>query len=164
MATEVVLDACTIITLDGCGALDVILLIEGYDFYLGPIVEGECRPGCGTALDGHIAAKRLTRVPVADVPATLFLDLLQRYRLGDGETECLTVCGGLDYLIATDDMAARRAATELYGAEKLTGSVGLLRIAVTRGLLTPSAAMGYYNRGRRAGAFLPDIGEDYFRP
>ena len=162
MAESVVLDACTVIILEGCGALDAVLSLEEYQFQIGPIVLKECGSGCQATLDQHMRGGRLSLVPIEAIPTALFLHLLQRYRLGDGETECLVICEALGCSIATDDMAARRAATALYGATRLTGTLGLLRAAVALGRLTSSAAMEFYNIARRRGAFLPDVDAGFF--
>jgi predicted nucleic acid-binding protein len=98
-------------------------LEEGYRFYAGidqlihPFVE-----------EGWI---RLTGV--TDEPELRFLGELPR-RLHQGEAACLAIAQHRDWMLLTDDLAARREATGL-GIRK-SGSVGCLVLAVERGLCT----------------------------
>lgn len=163
MATLVVLDACTIITLDGCGAFDTVLSLEAYRFLVGPLVLGECAPGSEMALRTHLDARRLNEVAAQQISTSHFLRLLDQFRLGDGETECLVIPHATGCIVATDDAAARRAAPALYGSGGVTGTLGLLREAVRAGAITPAEALAFYRRAKSAGAFLPALAEDFFR-
>ncbi|MFQ6057854.1 MAG: DUF3368 domain-containing protein [Anaerolineae bacterium] len=55
-------------------------------------------------------------------------------RLGYGEASCLAIAQHRGWLVLTDDLAARRALRQV-GLE-VTGTLGILRLAVERGLLS----------------------------
>jgi len=125
------------------------------------MVRGEC--GHPT-LEAAIASGKLRSLDDSSLPAGRFLALLARYRLGDGETECLVFGEAHQLIVVTDDAAARRAVENLLGAGKLTGSLGLLRRAVVAGLINHVDAMARYERMKATGGFLPDITVDFFVP
>jgi hypothetical protein len=128
-----VLDAREVITLAGCGVLEGVLPIAGCGLFSRPIVLSLREPSCTALLEDYLRAGGLTLVEIVHIVTSQSLALLTQYRLGDGETECLVACGSLGCALATDDMTARRAGTQLYGSSRLTCSLGLLRDAVSRG-------------------------------
>jgi hypothetical protein len=66
-------------------------------------------------------------VDPSQISAELFLELIETYGLGVGETECLTLCLNHSYVLCCDDNRARRVAEALIGPERLNGSLRLLR-------------------------------------
>jgi predicted nucleic acid-binding protein len=123
---------------------------------------GECSPTCAASLLALTQAGQLFLVDESDIPAELFLDLLTRFNLGEGETECLTVCNLGNFTFCCDDARARAACVELFGSERVIGSLRLLRWAVEDGLVSREEAFDAYERMKRAGGFLPLIRIDYF--
>ena len=161
--TSIVLDTCSIINLHHGGVLGTILDLSGYTFAVGPSVLDECAGDLRPVLQRHIDERALTLLDDEVLPATLFATLLQRFRLGEGETECLAFAQLHDLDLCTDDRAARRAAGGLLGRNRVTGSPGLLRACVEQGRVTVVEAMSSYQRMRAAGAFLPRITAEFFR-
>ncbi len=98
-------------------------LEEGYRFYQG--IDRLIHP---LAENGWI---RLIGVSEED-ELRLFDELLQR--LHQGEAACLVIAHHRDWVLLTDDLAARREADRL-GVRK-SGSVGCLVLSVERGLCT----------------------------
>lgn len=129
---------------------------------MGPIVRGECKQQ-RDILDALVDSGKITILDDSHVSATLFLDLLQRFGLGEGETECLAACAHGNYDMACDDRRARGAFMELYGTRRITGSLALLRRCVAAGLVSSDEATGSVEQMKRRGAFLPDVGEFFFR-
>ena len=157
---EGVLDASSAINCINSGSLDLVLSIPELSLGVGPIVRRECGDA---ALEAALASGKLQTLDDSTIPAGRFLALLARYRLGDGETECLAIAETQRLIMVTDDSAARQAAQELLGAAKLTGSLGLFRRAVIAGLITAEDAMRRYEVMKAKGGFLPDIDLRFFR-
>jgi len=138
--------------------------MDGYDFCLGPIILDECTGDLRLLIEAQIHNGNLQLLDDELLPASLFATILQRFRLGEGETECLAFAhlNGLD--VCTDDLAARRAAAELLGVDHLIGSLGLLRVAVGQTHLTAVEALAVYRRIVAEGGFLPVLDDDFFDP
>jgi predicted nucleic acid-binding protein len=66
-------------------------------------------------------------------------------------------------MACTDDKKARTVAKSIVGADRVIGSIGLLKQAVTCGLLSPDEAYMAYKKMVAAGGFLPEIQLDYFQ-
>jgi len=97
------------------------------------------------------------------IPASVFVNLVELYRLGDGETESLMFAQTNESLIVcSDDRAARRAATSLFGADRVIGSIRLLLHCIEDGLLTSDAAFALYRQMIIRGAFFPNLTKEQF--
>ena len=102
-------------------------LEEGYTFY--------------TCLDAHLHPQvetgwiRLTSI--ADERELLLFSRLPS-RLHQGESSCLAIASCRNWLMLTDDRAARQEATRL--GIRVSGSVGCLVVAIERGLCTVEQA------------------------
>lgn len=156
-----ILDASTVINLLNGAALELVLRLDSHRFAIGPMVLREC--GLHEAqLQTFVAAGLLTVVNDDLVSANQFLVLLERYGLGDGETECLAVAALTGASMCCDDAAARRAATDLVGSHRLSGSLGLLREAVRQGRLSSDRAFAAYEQMRAKGGFLPEATKEFF--
>lgn len=152
--------SCCINLLNG-GALTAVLGLSTRAFLIGPLVLSECagdRPRFEELIENGI----LELSDEERISGKLYVAFLERYRLGAGETECLTIAKDCECAVASDDRAARRAIAKEIGKEKLTGSIGLLKEAVSSGSMTPLEAMACYEQMRAHGAFLPDIELQYF--
>lgn len=160
---DIIIDASSIINLDNCGALPLVCRIQGRRIWISPIVIGECRLTCAASLLKLVQDGQFSLVDEARIPADTFLELLVRFDLGEGETECLTVCHIGDFAFCCDDARARRAGAELFGSHHVIGSLRLLRWAVKDGLLPPEEAFDAYTRMKRTGGFLPAITPEYFK-
>jgi predicted nucleic acid-binding protein len=74
-------------------------------------------------------------------------------QLGAGERSCMAVARGRNSLVATDDLDARRVARRL--SIPLTGTLGILVLCVTRGLVDGAEADGLLARMVAAGYRSP---------
>jgi predicted nucleic acid-binding protein len=158
LTEEGVLDASSAINCVNGDALDLVLSIPDLVLGVGPIVRGECVG----VVERAIGSGRLKVLDEGNLPAGRFLDLLARYRLGEGETECMLFGETHGLVVVTDDRAARKAASELLGSDRVTGSLGLLRRGVASGLVSAEGAIARYQKMKAMGGFLPDICADFF--
>jgi len=156
-----ILDACSLINLINGEVLEDVLELPEHRFAVGPQVLGECG-GDATIIGAQFGA-RLTELSDEDLRATLFFDLLERYGLGPGETECLAFAIVNDGNVCSDDRKAREMAAEELGVERVLGTARLLRDTVAAGLLTPEQGERAYEKMRVSGGFLPILPPEYFR-
>ncbi len=91
------------------------------------------------------------------LPASLFLSLLERYQLGDGETECLAFASQGDDIVCCDDRRARTMITRELGPGRVTGTLGILVRMIHHGLIANQLALATYEQMRRRGGFLPEV-------
>jgi len=98
-----------------------------------------------------------------DVLASEVSVIAVRYNIGLGESECIAIGKKFSYDVASDDRKARLAVCSELGSNRIIGSLGLLKMAVQEGLLTPAAAFDVYKAMVSAGGFLPRIKPDYFQ-
>jgi predicted nucleic acid-binding protein len=127
------------------------------------LVYSECSPDFDAKIRGALGSSKLTLLDDNEATSSVFLDLLERFGLGDGETECLAFSVGTDFGVCSDDRKARQISESIIGKEKVTGSLGLLREAVHLGLVTADEAFQTYIKMKTAGGFLPDINLAFFR-
>lgn len=163
-STLLALDACSAINLIASDSLDVVVSIPELSFCVGPIVVRECGSLFGAVLRKHAENGTILRVHEDDIPGARYLELLSKYALGEGETECLAICEQRQFRLVSDDAAARKAGAELLGSDRVTGSLGLLRACVAAGLLRRDDAFDRYQRMVDNGAFLPSLDIDFFKP
>lgn len=95
--------------------------------------------------------------------AVTFIALLEKYRLGDGETECLAFALSSTDVICCDDGRARRVMTQEIGTGRVTGSLGLLISIAADGLLAVDAAVDAYQTMIDTGGFLPNHSRDHLK-
>lgn len=159
---KLIVDASSLINLTKAGALAIVLSLEGFTFGIGPLVENECGPD-DPELNAAIADGLIARLDDDAISANAFSNLLELYDLGDGETECLAFADSdAQFVICSDDGAARTVAASLFGADRVVGSLFLLRECVRKLLLTSEQARALYEVMRNMGGFLPDLAADYF--
>ena len=165
-----ILDASAIINLCNGRVFSSILSLNGYRWYVGPIVIDECRGslrlGCANTqgeLTSAINASRVVLLSDDNIPASLFSGLLEQHHLGPGETECILFAGVHNLGICTDDGKARKVIEALYGKSRLIGTIGLLSNAVHDGILAGHDADIAYALMLSCGAFLPKLPSGYFQ-
>ena len=129
---------------------------------IGPIVRWECKTHAGK-IDACVEAGELIEFSDQKIPGFLFLQLLEKYNLGDGETECLAYCVQFSTLMACDDRRARNVAYWELGQDSIMGSLALLKQCVSEDGLTSKCAFQSYKLMKERGAFLPVINEDFFK-
>jgi predicted nucleic acid-binding protein len=84
-----ILDACVLINLVNCNALDIVLKLPGHEFAAGPQVREEC--GKQRQVLDLAFQNALHLIDDSDISASLYLKFLADYELGFGETECLAI-------------------------------------------------------------------------
>ena len=164
-----ILDASAVINLCNGGVFFTVLRHAGFQWYVGPLVAGECsgrlRPGCANAqieLERAIDATLVTLLGDENIPASRFGELLERHRLGPGETECILFAETESLDICTDDGRARKIISTLIGDSRLIGSIGLLTRAARESLLSGKDADIAYATMLSCGAFLPRLSANHF--
>lgn len=149
------LDACALLNLSNGGVLDSALSLPG-SFIVCSAARRESKT-IRSVIDHLVIANRLKFMDDHEIPASLFLKLKQQHGLGDGETECLAVASISSGILVFDDQRARKIATSLFGAARVTGSIGILRSCVSNGILSRAEAYGAYTLMKALGAYLPDM-------
>lgn len=157
----VVLDASTLINLANGETLGAILSLPGRRFLVSGAVRDESR-SIATAIKEAVASGKLELVDDALITLRAFTEAKRALQLGDGETECILAAEQIGCSIACDDRAARDASIARLGQARLTGSIGLLRLARQEGLLTRAAAFASYELMRQRGGYLPNVAEQDF--
>jgi predicted nucleic acid-binding protein len=160
---KVIFDACALFNLVHGEVFEVIVRMLDPPPCFGPQVRSECR-SIATVLDHALGASRIELLDDGILPASLFFELLEKYELGAGETECLTFASVQPLLVCSDDRRARNMATKELGEGRIIGTLGLLVRATELSVLTPEAAFGAYELMRRRGGFLPDVSASTFSP
>ena len=120
------------------------------------MVQAECKT-IASVLDVFILDGRITVLNDEMLPASLFLSLLERYQLGEGETECLAFACQGDDIVCCDDRRARAMITRELGEGRVTGTLGILIRMIHHGLIESQSAIAAYEQMRRQGGFLPEV-------
>jgi predicted nucleic acid-binding protein len=94
--------------------------------------------------------------------ASSFATLLNKYNLGLGETECIAFSFQDQFVISCDDPAARRVMAAQIGPKRLTGTLGLLVLAVRDKIVIADHAFASYQQMRAVGGYLPSRSEIEF--
>ena len=149
-----VLDASTLINLANGEVLDTVLNIPDVEYHVSTVVRQESRT-VARAIDDAVAARRLSLVDDTLISIVSFAEIKERYNLDDGETECLLAAQAMDCWVACDDAAGRAAVGAVLGGARLKGSIGLLKMAITAGLITSGEAFTAYTLMRNRGGYLP---------
>lgn len=157
----IVLDASTLINLANGEVLSSILRLPGVTFQVSAVVRGESKT-IAKAIDAAVLAGRLTLVDDSLITVSAFAAAKTRMNLDDGETECILAAEALGHAVACDDRAARRWIAELLGEARLSGSIGLMRLAVIARLLDQKSAFEAYRLMRVRGGFLPELTQGDF--
>lgn len=157
----VILDASTLVNLANGEVLSIILSIPGIRFQVSQVVKGESK-SVAAAVDAAISTKMLSLVDDLKISANEFSEAKKQMNLDDGETECILAARALDCTIACDDRAARTIICSSFGTSRLTGSIGLLRLAINVGLLSSEAAFAAYALMRERGGYLPNLAKADF--
>lgn len=157
-----VLDSSSIINLFNAGALALLCQLEEHDFFIPPMVVGECHGECAAELLTLRDAGCVSFINDDVVDADQYLALLEAHGLGAGETECMAVAASDDYHVCCDDKKAREAAAALIGQQRVTGTLRLLRWCVEAFVIDCAAAFQAFVTMKNSGGFLPDTPQSYF--
>jgi predicted nucleic acid-binding protein len=121
-----------------CAVRRLDLLVTTCDpprYVLTDVLEEELEPGCRTQVDELIARGEFAS---ASLETDEELRQWARYtlRLDHGESATLAAAMERGWSVAVDERAGRRIAEGDLGAERLTGTVGILTSAVERAQIT----------------------------
>jgi predicted nucleic acid-binding protein len=159
---RLLLDSSSVINLFNAGVLALLCQLEEHDFFVPPMVVGECHGECATDL---IALRDQGCIDFVDddiVDADHYLALLEEHRLGAGETECMAVAAAENYNVCSDDRRAREATAGLIGENRVIGSLRVLRWCVESVVIDCGAAFAAFQTMREKGGFLPDTPQAFF--
>jgi predicted nucleic acid-binding protein len=159
---DLIIDASSVINLDNAGALEIVAQLQKRNLCLSPLVIGECHPTCAAKLAELEKQGAIWFVDPEKISAEIFLQLLEEHDLGEGETECIALALKHPFVLCCDDQKARNVATNLIGAERVVGSLRLIKWCVADGLLTSTAAFKIYQSMKAAGGFLPELNQSWF--
>jgi predicted nucleic acid-binding protein len=129
-SVDLITDASSIINLHNADALGIVARLPPRILCVSPQVIGECHAPCAADLVVLREQGLVQFVSPDTISAELYLSLLETYDLGEGETECLALAHSHPYVICCDDNKARRVGIELFGQDRVVGSLRLLRWAV----------------------------------
>lgn len=152
---SILFDACTLISLQRAGVLIPILTgLKAHSIcYAGEFVVEECCDEIPCFLTPIIHAQLITVVTNLITTAE-FMDALMKYKLGDGETECMLISLKTGHTICSDDRKARAMFSQA-GCLHSTGTIGLLKHVINLGILPRAAADAAYIKMINTGSFLP---------
>jgi predicted nucleic acid-binding protein len=159
---DLIIDASSVINLHNCRTLELVTQLPGRTFWFSPLVVGECEPTCAAEILKLQQAGRAQFIDPQNIPADVFLELLDKHQLGEGETECLALCLEGPFVLCCDDHKARSIAASLLGGERVIGSLRLLKWSVQDHLIVPDAAYALYTGMKAAGGFLPVVEAAWF--
>lgn len=126
------------------------------------MVVSECQVGSAAAILELQAAGAIGFLDDGVVPTSRFLELLELYELGDGETECIAICEVNGHMLCCDNRKAREVASTLFGRPRVVGTIRLLRWCVEEQLADCGLAHELFRAMRAAGGFLPDTDRNFF--
>lgn len=156
------LDSSSVINLVNAGALQLVCGLNDIEWWLPPAVVDECGLTCAAVTLKLQQRGLINFLDDNRVDAERFLALLDAYNLGAGETECVAIAADTDYHVCCDDRRARLMATRIIGADRVFGTVRLLRWCVEQRRIDCTEARSLLRAMRECGGFLPDTPQVYF--
>lgn len=143
-------------------ALELICSLRGIEWWLAPLVVDESGPTCAAIMLDLQQRGLIHFIDDDSVNADRFLELLEVHRLGAGETECMAVAAESDYHLCCDDRRARHTASDLIGANRVFGTIRVLRWCVEQRQIECAEAKRLLRIMRERGGFLPDTPQSFF--
>lgn len=156
------LDSSSVINLFNAGVLALLCQLDDHDFFVPPMVVGECHGECAVELVTLRDDGCLTFINDDVVEGDQYLALLNAHRLGAGETECMAVAAAEDYNVCCDDRRAREATASLIGEGRVIGSLRLLKWCVESLVIDCGVAFHAFETMRQRGGFLPETPQSFF--
>ncbi|UXU92094.1 hypothetical protein [Burkholderia sp. S-53] len=154
---RIVVDTCSLLNWVNGAAFDAIVSLPLTLYVVGPLVEMESTT-IAQFISQHFASGTLLRLRNEDLDAAVFLDLIDTYGLGEGETECLAhALASNDLVVCSDDRKARGVVAALLGRQRLTGTIGLLLRCFRSGISSTDEIASSHQMMVDAGAFLPPL-------
>ena len=162
---QLVVDASSVINLINGGALHLLRKLRRRRFWVTRSVINEVWPTDGKQVLTEVALDGLSVIDDVDINVGRFLELLESYLLGAGETESIVACEVLGHTLCCDDRKARDLGRTILGENRVTGSIGILKWYVSELALDPTNVYQMYQVMIAKGGFLPNIrGPQYFAP
>lgn len=127
----------------------------------GPQVMNECS-SIQINIEQGIQNGRFKLLKDDNISAISFINLMEQYNLGGGETECLVLAKHYNLPVCCDDRLARSMINAEIGSGRITGTIGILIDLVRNGAISVSMAYNKYSDMKTAGAFLPIFNENWF--
>jgi len=152
----IIVDASTLINLANGECLLDVLRLPSQIFLISPIVRDESKTAA-ELVDSLVATGEIYLIDEAIIEAAEFALAKVAWRLDDGETECIIAAKKLGLLIATDDGLARERARMELGSTAVTGSIGLIKRAITAGIFDADFGYKAFKKMRAEGGFLPGL-------
>jgi predicted nucleic acid-binding protein len=155
---KIIYDASSLINLANGGVLDRIISDTSLISLVGPQVLAECS-SIKSELDLLIENNELLLMSDEELPAETYFEILEKYRLGPGETECIAFARQYPDItaISCDDRRARNVCAEVIGESRLTGTIGRLKFAIENNVISVADATNAYQSMILSGGFLPKL-------
>jgi predicted nucleic acid-binding protein len=151
---KIILDSSSLINLINSEVFDEVLKIPSAEFYIEGMVRRETVSHKDT-VDVLLATGKILLIDENSVSGRRFLEIIDTLEIGDGESECIVIAEEGGFLVCSDDRKARTATAKTCGDQSLTGSIGLLKQAVSAGLIDTATALAAHAVMCEKGAFLP---------
>jgi predicted nucleic acid-binding protein len=161
-ALRALLDSCSVINVVHAGAFELICSLDGIEWWVPPVVVDESGPTCAAVTLDLQQRGLIHFFDDHSVNAERFLRLIEEHRLGAGETECMAIAAESDYHICCDDRRARQVASDLIGADRVFGTIRVLRWCVEQRQIECAEAKRLLRIMREQGGFLPDTPQSFF--
>ncbi|WP_188644017.1 hypothetical protein [Tsuneonella deserti] len=159
---KVIVDSSSVINLFNADALKLFCRLARCEFLIPPLVFGECAPSCASSLLELRDEGCVEFLNDTEIDADRYLELLGRYSLGAGETECIAASVDNDFRVCCDDRKAREAAAEMIGQDRVLGTVRLLRWCVEDEIADCGEAFRLFGEMKGKGGFLPNTPQAFF--
>lgn len=152
----IILDASTLINLANGGVLAKIFRIPNVCFCISEAVRKESKT-VSREIEAAVNRGEVKWVDADSIDADEFETALATWGLGAGETECFLAALKLQCEVACDDGAARKTILRHRQEIRLSGSIGLLRMAIRLSHLSQEEAFAAYKLMKARGGFLPEF-------
>ncbi|OLL29454.1 hypothetical protein BTH42_22245 [Burkholderia sp. SRS-W-2-2016] len=152
----VILDASTLINLANGEVLATVVRMPDVRFCISEAVRKESKT-VSREIEAAVNRGEVEWVDADCIDADEYETALATWGLGAGETECFLAALKLQCEVACDDGAARKTILRHSQTIRLTGSIGLLRMAIHGSHLSREDAFTAYKLMKVRGGFLPEI-------
>jgi len=151
----IILDSCSLINLSNAKVLDKIFYLEGISFIIPFAVLDECK-----SIKGHLDQLINEEILLLDeetIDIKTYEEILNKYKLGDGETECISLCKITGHIMCSDDNRARKSGIKELGNENVIGSLRLLNYLSQERIISCSELSTAYYLMKSSGGFIPNL-------
>lgn len=149
-------DSSALFNLSNGGVLSHAIALPASDYLVCGAVHKET-PTIRETLSILAKAGAIRYIDDKEISANQFLEIKNKYELGDGETECIVYAINNSCTLVSDDWYARQTAIQIIGQDRVTGSIGILQRCVSHSLLAEKEAYKAYLAMKAAGGYLPNM-------